>query len=269
MSQKPYTAGPKTNFEMRESRVLRTIREGTVAKVLKLNLSDAKVAEIFAIAQPDAIWLCMEHTSTSFEAIENQIRAAKIHDVDSIVRVARGSYSDYVRPLEMDATGLIVPHVVSLSDATDVRNMTKFAPVGKRAVDGGNTDAMFTRVGFLDYLKTANKERFVCYQIEDPEAMDDLDAIAELEGVDALFFGPGDFSVALGIPGEINSPQINKMRKRVADVARKNGKIAATVSGPDTVKEYADLGYNMLSVGADVIALTQYADKMLAAFDEV
>lgn len=269
MTSEPYTAGPSTAFQMRPSRVLRTIRDGGVARVLKLNTSDAKVAEIFAIAQPDAIWLCMEHTPASFGETEQQVRAAKIHDVDSIVRVARGSYSDYIRPLEMDATGLIVPHVMGLADARSVRDMTKFAPIGKRAVDGGNADAMYTRVAFLDYLETANRERFVCYQIEDPEAVDDLDAIAELKGVDALFFGPGDYSVALGIPGQINDPEINKIRKRVAEVARKNGKIAATVSGTGTVAEYVDMGYNMLSVGADVIALSQYADQVLSAFDGI
>ncbi|WDR06200.1 aldolase/citrate lyase family protein [Devosia rhodophyticola] len=268
-SAQPYTAGPATRFAMRPSRVLRTIREGRVARVLKLNTSDAKVAEVFASAQPDAIWLCMEHTSASFEQIENQIRAAKLYDVDTLVRVARGSYSDYIRPLEMDATGLIVPHVMNLADATMVRDFTKFAPAGKRAVDGGNNDAMFTRVSFLDYLATANQERFVCHQIEDPEALDDLERIAELDGVDALFFGPGDFSVALGIPGQIQHPEIKAVRKKVAEVARKHGKIAATVGGPDVLGEYVDMGYNLINVGADVIALANYADEMLSAFDRL
>jgi 4-hydroxy-2-oxoheptanedioate aldolase len=254
-------------YSMRPSRVLRTIREGKVARVLKLNTSDAKVAEIFAMAQPDAIWLCMEHTSSSFEQIENQIRAAKIYDVDAVVRIARGSYSDYVRPLEMDAAGLIVPHVMSLADATSVRDMTKFAPLGRRAADGGNNDAAFTRVGLLDYLETANRERFVCYQVEDPEALDDLEAIAALDGVDALFYGPGDYSVALGIPGQMDHPEIVRVRKLVATVARKHGKIAATVCSPEAVPEYADMGYNMLSVGADVFALVQFADRLLSAFD--
>jgi 4-hydroxy-2-oxoheptanedioate aldolase len=258
-----------SNLSMRPSRVLRTIRDGGVARVLKLNTADAKAAEIFAMAQPDAIWLCMEHTSASFEQIENQIRAAKIYDVDAVVRIARGSYSDYVRPLEMDAAGLIVPHVMNLADATSVRDMTKFASIGRRAADGGNNDAAYTRVGLLDYLRSANRERFVCYQIEDPEVLDDLDAIAELEGVDALFYGPGDYSVALGIPGQLTHPEIERVRKLVAETARKHNKIAATVSGTETVAEYVDLGYNFLSVGADVHALTQYAEKVLSAFDGI
>ena len=106
MSQtQPYAATPPTRFRMRPSRVLRTIREGKVARVLKLNIADAKIAEIFAAAQPDALWLCMEHTSATWEQVENQIRAAKLYDVDTLLRVSRGSYSDYIRGYEMDEIG--------------------------------------------------------------------------------------------------------------------------------------------------------------------
>jgi len=264
----PYEAAPPTQFRMRPSRVLRTIREGKVARVLKLNISDPKIAEIFAAAQPDALWLCQEHTSAGWEDIENQIRAAKLYDVDTLLRVSRGSYSDYIRGYEMDATGLIVPHVLDAADARRVRDITKFAPLGRRAVDGGNNDAQFTRVGFTDYLQTANRERFACYQIEDPEAMAHLDAIAEIDGVDCLFFGPGDFSVASGIPGQIQHPDVKAARRRVAEVARKHGKIAATVSNRELIGEYVDMGYNLLSVGADVVALAVYSDESMAAFDK-
>ena len=268
MSQpQPYAAAP-SRFQMRPSRILRTIREGKVARVLKLNTNDAKVAEIFAASQPDALWACQEHVSGTNESIEHQIRAAKLYDVDMIVRVARGSYSDYVRALEMDATALMVPHVMNAEDARRVRDYTKFAPLGKRALDGGNNDAQYTRVGLADYLEQANRERFALYQIEDPEAMDHLEAIAEMDGVDCLFFGPGDYSLALGVPGQLQHPEIKAVRKRIAEVARKHGKIAATVCGRDQIKDYADMGYNLLSVGADVVALALYADESMAAFDK-
>lgn len=268
MSDKqPYAAAP-SSYRMRSSRVLRKIREGKVARVLKLNTNDSKVAEVFAASGIDAIWVCQEHVSGSFESIEHQIRAAKLYDVDTIVRVARGSYSDYVRALEADATALMVPHIMSADDARKVRDMTKFAPLGKRALDGGNNDALFTRVGLTDYLETANRERFALYQIEDPEAMDHLDAIAEMDGVDCLFFGPGDYSLALGIAGQLQHPDIKAVRQRIAEIARKNGKIAATVCGRDQIRDYADMGYNLLSVGADVVALAQYADASMEAFDK-
>lgn len=262
-------AGASTGFQMRESRVLRRIKEGKVARVLKLNTSDAKVAEIFAQSQPDAIWMCMEHVSTTFTEADHIVRAAKISDVDTVLRVSRGGYSDYVRGLEIDATGLIIPHVMGLDDARKVRDMSKFAPVGRRAWDGGNADGMYARIASPEYLAASNKQRFVLHQIEDPEAVDDLDAMAELDGVDGLFYGPGDFSLALGVPGEMNHPEVERVRKLVAETARKHGKIAATVCGQAEVGRYADLGYNFLNVGADVVALSQYADKAVAAFGDL
>lgn len=269
MSDKqPYAAAPPSRFHMRPSRILRTIREGKVARVLKLNTGDAKVAEIFAAAQPDALWVCQEHVSATTEQIEHQIRAAKLYDVDTIVRVARGSYSDYIRGFEMDATALMVPHIMSADDARRVRDMTKFAPLGKRALDGGNNDAQFTRVALAEYLESANRERFALYQIEDPEAMDHLEAIAEMDGVDCLFFGPGDYSLALGVPGQLQHPDVRAVRRRIAEIARRHGKIAATVCGRDQIRDYADMGYNLLSVGADVVALAIYADESMAAFDK-
>lgn len=264
----PYAA-PPSKYRMRQSRVLRAVREGRVARVLKINTVDAKVAEIFAEAQPDAIWVCMEHVSTTWEQAENQIRAAKSHDVDTLLRVSRGSYSDYIRGLEADAAGLIVPHVMDGADARRVRDFTKFAPLGRRALDGGNNDAQYTRVGLKDYLADSNSERVVLHQIEDPEAVDQIEAIAEIDGVDGLFFGPGDFSLALGVPGELQHPEVRKVREKVATIARRHGKIAATVCGREQIKDYASMGYNVLSVGADVVALAQYADAAMAAFEGI
>ena len=264
----PYAAGPDTGFAMRPSKVLRTIREGKVARVLKINTTDPIVVEIFAQSGPDAVWLCMEHVPTTYIGAANMVRAAKAHDVDAVIRVPRGSYSDYIRALEIDAAGLIVPHVLSAEDAMRVRDITKFSPLGRRAVDGGNADGLYARLPLQSYLETANRERFVCHQIEDPEAVDQLEAIAEIDGVDCLFFGPGDYSVALGIPGQIMHPDVDKVRRKVAEVARRHGKIAATVCGQDTIGSFADMGYNFLSVGADVVALGQYADKAMAAFGD-
>ncbi|MBD3624948.1 MAG: aldolase [Rhodobacteraceae bacterium] len=265
----PYAQRDSGAVAMRRSRVLRAVREGRVARCLKLNTADPRVAEIFASAQPDAIWVCMEHCGAGWTEIEHQIRAAALHDVDTFVRVARGSYSDYVRALELDAAGLIVPHVMGLEDAQMVRDFTKFAPVGRRALDGGNADARFLRLGLADYLSQANSERVVLHQIEDPEAADDLEAIAELDGVDGLFFGPGDYSVALGAPGQMDHAEVEAMRVRVAQVARQHNKIAATVCSQDQIRRHADLGYNFLNVGADVLALTRFADEAMAAFGDL
>lgn len=252
-------------YPMRKSRVLKKIREGGVVSCFKTNLIDPRVIEMFAMAGLDCVWLCAEHVPIDYLVLENMIRAAKIYDMDAIVRARRGSYSDHIVGFEMDAAGVMVPHVMGLEDAKEVVRMTKFPPLGRRAVDGGNADGRFCRVPPAEYVKTANEERFVICQIEDPEAVPDIEAMAELPGVDMLLFGPGDFSVAIGKPGQPNAPEVREVLVRVAKAARAAGKAAMAVGSPETLKELVDMGYNVINLGADVVPLAEYADSLAHA----
>lgn len=254
---------------MRPSRVLARLREGGTASCFKMNLSDARAVEIAAMAGFDCLWLDMEHVPNDFAAIERAVWAAKSQDVDVMVRVARGSYSDYVRPLEADAAGIMVPHVMSLADAQAVQRMTRFHPIGRRPLDGGNADGAYCGVELDSYLKEANAQRFVVVQIEDPEPLDDLDAIAALPGIDMLFFGPGDFSQGIGAPGQWEHPKLVEARKRVADAAARHGKFAGTVASPANFEALRAMGYRFLNMGADVIGLSQYCKSMAAAFGKI
>ncbi len=94
---------------IRPSRVLRKLRSGAVASCVKINLADARAVEIAGLAGFDCIWADMEHVGNDLSVIEKQIWAAKAHNTDVLVRVSRGSYSDYIRPLELDASGIMVP----------------------------------------------------------------------------------------------------------------------------------------------------------------
>ena len=247
---------------MRPSRVLAKLRAGQVAACFKLNLADARAVEIAAMADFDCLWLDMEHVPNDLAVIEKGIWAAKGHDADVMVRVARGSYSDYIRPLEMDAAGIMVPHIMSLADARAVVRMTRFHPIGRRPVDGGNADGAFCNIDFVEYLKQANEQRFVVVQIEDPEPLTELDAIAALPGIDMLFFGPGDFSHGIGAPGEWAHPRLLDARRRVAEAAAVHGKFAGTVASPANLDELIALGYRFLSMGADVVGLSQYCKSL-------
>ena len=97
---------------MRNSRVLREVRAGQPATCLKINITHPGVVELAGLAGASAVWLCNEHIPNDWLSIEHCVRAAKIHDTDVIVRVARGAYSDYVKPFEADAAGITAkpPH---------------------------------------------------------------------------------------------------------------------------------------------------------------
>ncbi|HNX33337.1 MAG TPA: aldolase/citrate lyase family protein [Kiritimatiellia bacterium] len=253
---------------MRPSRTLAKLRSGGIASCFKLNLSDARAVEIAALAGFDCLWTDMEHVPNDLSVIEKGIWAAKAHDTDVLVRVSRGGYSDAIRPLEMDAAGIMVPHVMSLADAQAVVRMTRFHPLGRRPVDGGNADGAYCGTDFGDYLKQANEQRFVIVQIEDPEPLAELDDIAALPGIDMLFFGPGDFSQGIGAPGQWDHPKLLEARRRVAAAALSHGKFAGTVACPANLDELVALGYRFLSMGADVVGLSQYCNALMAEFSK-
>ena len=251
---------------MRASRVLRKLRRGEVVTCFKLNLESGRAAEIAARAGFDALWNDMEHVPNDWDVIERQIWAAKTCDCDVIVRVARGSYSDYIRPLELDAAGIMVPHLMGLEDAKRVVRMTRFHPIGLRPVDGGNADGGYCAIDFTAYLQQANRERMVIVQIEDPEPLKELEAIAALDGIDMLFFGPGDFSQGIGAPGVWDHPELLKARKRVAEVCRAHGKYAGTVGNPGNAKELIEMGYRFINIGADVLGMLHTCNQLLNDF---
>lgn len=246
-------------MNMRKSKVLRKIKEGKVAFSTKLNLADPRAIEIAAMFDFDCIWIDMEHVPADYIDLENMIRAAKLYDCDVLTRVARsGGYADLIRPLEADSTGIMVPHLMSLKEAKDVVYYTKFHPIGRRPLDGGNADGKFCLIDGKEYMKQANEERFNIIQIEDPEPMEELEEICALPGLDMIFFGPADFSQGIGKPCDMADSEVVSARKLVAETARKHGKMAGTVGTLDNVEQLIAEGFNFINIGADVIALGSY-----------
>ncbi len=254
---------------MRRSRVLERLRGGDVVRSFKVNLSCARAVEIAALSGFDCIWTDREHVANDWSVTEQQVWAAKAHDCDLMVRVSRGSYSDYVRALELDAAGIMVPHIMNLADAEEVVYQTRFQPIGRRAIDSGNADARYATLPLDTYLQEANNQRFLILQIEDPEPMADLEAIAALPGVDMLFFGPADFSHGVGSPGDWKHPAIAEARRRIANVCRAHGKFAGTVGTPASLPELVEMGYRFVNIGADVVGLGDYCRQLLGPSKEI
>jgi 4-hydroxy-2-oxoheptanedioate aldolase len=254
-------------MDLRPSRMLRELRAKKAPTCFKLNLGDPRILELCGLAGVSAIWICNEHVSNDWFNLENQIRAAKLYDVDTIVRVERGSYSDYVKPFESDATAIMVPHVQTADEARHIVEMTRFQPLGRRALDGGNTDGRYCQIPMDQYMAHSNSERVIIFQIECPVALENVEAIAAVPGYDMLLFGPGDFSHLIGKPGQVNAPEVVAARKRVGAAAKKFGKYAMApgMMAPRAVLEAE--GYGVFTLGADVLGLGEYFKAQLAAFN--
>jgi 4-hydroxy-2-oxoheptanedioate aldolase len=256
-------------MQLRPSRILRLLREKRFPSVIKFNLTDPRVTEMAGIAGYDAIWLCQEHVPGDWVQLEHTIRAARIHDMDTLVRVGKGSYSDYVRPLEAGATGIIVPHVESAAEAKRIVEWTRFHPLGKRALDGGNTDGAFCLAPVGDYLRHGNTEKLILLQIESPDGLAQVEAIAAVPGFDGFLFGPGDYSHRIGQAGQLLAPEVVAARKHVAAVAKAHGKCMMTSGLYAPFEEFVAEGYNIFNLGSDVGALITWFGQRLESFQKL
>ena len=242
----------------KKNRVIEKLKADQLVTSLKINCTDSIPVEIACMCGADCVWLDMEHCAADYNEIGKQILAAKAHGAEVIVRTPRGAYSNLTRPLELDASGIMVPHVMSLADARQVVYYSKFHPIGRRPIDGGNADGKYGLLGVEDYIRYCNEEKLTIIQIEDAEALEDVEEIAALPGIDMLFFGPADFSQSVGLPTRIGNERTLEAKRKVAEVARRHGKFAGTVGDPSNVKQLYDMGYRFINLGADVDGLCMY-----------
>jgi 4-hydroxy-2-oxoheptanedioate aldolase len=256
-------------MHVRPSRLLQKLRAGQTPTCLKFNLADPRAVEIAALAGTDVVWLCNEHVPGDWIGLENMIRAARAYDVDTLIRVSKGSYSEYIKPFEAGATGIMVPHVTTADETRKIVEMTRFQPFGRRPIDGGNIDGKFCLIPTADYIAECNAEQFVILQIESPEALANVEAIAAVPGYNGLLFGAGDYSHLIGKPGQVGSPETTAARQRVAAVARAHGKFAMTPGQLAPWETQAAEGYNVFNLGADVIGLGDYFRTKVAEFGKL
>jgi 4-hydroxy-2-oxoheptanedioate aldolase len=160
----------------------------------------------------------------------------------------------------------MVPHVTTAEEARHIVEITRFHPLGRRAVDGGNVDGAYCQVPIGNYLEHSNRERVLIFQIESPEALENVEKIAAVPGFEMLLFGPGDFSHLIGKAGEINAPEVVAARKRVGAAAHKHGKFAMSAGLIAPRDQLEEEGYSMFNLGADVIGLGHYAKELMTDF---
>ena len=179
--------------------------------------------------------------------------------MDIMVRKAISNHADAIQILEMGAQGLMIPHIESVSHAARIVDYCKFHPIGNRGLDVVNGDADQGMVGIKEYIEFQNKNTFICVQIEDPAALDQVNEIASIEGIDMIFLGPKDFSQAIGYPGEVRHPKVWEAIVRTAEACIKAKKVCGT-SGLGGDEEYTarlkDIGVKFFTGPSDYGAIT-------------
>ena len=171
------------------------------------------------------------------------------------------------RLLEAGAQAIMYPRCESGEEAAELVRWAKFAPLGERGVDGANGDNPYCSMPMAPYLKAANENTLIIAQLESPAALDQVDAIASVPGIDVLMVGPADLSVVAGIPFQYDHPLIADAYRRTADAAKRAGKWWGTVSwGPEHTQKLFDLGAKFICHGCDIIMVKQGMELLQQRF---
>ena len=221
------------------------------------------VAEAVGYAGFDFGVIDMEHSPLDLGDVVHLLQAVGNTKMLPVVRVPWNDAVTVKRVLDAGATTVLFPFVQNAAEAAAAVAATRSPPQGVRGMAGMSRA---TRYGTRpDYVHAANREMGVIVQLETPEALAALDAIAAVPGVDALFVGPADLSAAMGHPGHTMHPKVMDLMTRAARRAAELGMPIGTLGGnAQAVAQYRAAGYGFVALGADLGLLMQGAQTALA-----
>lgn len=222
-------------------------------------------SEIFARAGFDAVIIDLEHGPFSLESTVHHCQALSCSDATPLARIADDSVSLIKRVLDAGIYGLLVPQIESAEQARGVVAAAKYPPQGIRGVAGSTRAAGFGHEP-LKYLSRANEDIFLAVAIESKTACENLDAILEVEGLDAVFLGPMDLASSLGYLGDPGQPKVQEYIRSIENKVIPSKKYLGTVCYDDAlIKEKFRRGYDFLMVISDAAYLSKEAHRLLGA----
>lgn len=171
-----------------------------------------------------------EHSPMTLESCEHMVRAADSVGLSPYIRVAVNIRQNILRYLDIGAQGVLLPMINSRAEAEAVVEAVKYRPQGKRGLAGVRAADYGLTMPLNEYTVKANQETLVSIQIETLEAVNNLDELLTVDGVDVFFVGPNDLSCAMGYIGQINHPEVQAMIGSLAKRIQDAGKIAGTVA---------------------------------------
>ena len=222
-------------------------------------------AELLAGAGFDWLLLDTEHTPVDIETVVTQLQAIAPYPTTPIVRVPVNDKTTIKRYLDTGAQTLLIPMVDTVEDAKAAVAYTRFPETGFRGVAGATRATRFGRV--KNYHVNAHKEICTLVQVESREALNHIEAMAELDGIDGIFIGPADLHASLGYLGERAHkdimPVIDDAIRRIAKAGKAPGILT---DSEENARRWLDCGATFVAVGADTGLLARNAEALAAKF---
>lgn len=227
------------------------------------------VAHMLAQSGFDFFIIDNEHGAYSPEAVSDMISAARGAGMPPVVRIPEIRRETILKPLDSGAAGLLVPVVHTADQAKEVIFHAKYPPDGNRGAALRRAHSMYRKVAAAEYLKQANENTFIAVQAESPTAIENLEAIASVPGVDCIFVGPFDLSVSLGIPGQVTHPREVEAIDRVVAVCRKQNIVSGIMMFDlNALKSWIEKGIRFVVYSSDIALLADAAAGGVAELKE-
>lgn len=243
------------------------LTEGAVVHGCWLNLGSSVTAEIVGLSGFDWVLIDLEHGAGSEEDVLYQLQAVKSTPAAAIVRVESSERQRIHRVLDLGAEGVMFPRVRNVAEASKAMQGLRYPPKGVRGVA---RMVRATRFGddFDAYYNSSQDTLLGIVQVETTEILDQLDEVAALDGVDVLFIGPSDLTMALGVFGQFNHSQFNDAVERTVAAAIRNEKAAGILlPDPDEYGRYREMGIRFFACGADATFVADGARRTIATLN--
>jgi 2-dehydro-3-deoxyglucarate aldolase len=252
-----------------------TIKQKLDAKQVSLGtwmtLAHPSIAEILAMAGYDWVVVDTEHSAVDVSQVLQMLIAVEGRGAIPLVRLAGVDAVQAKAVLDSGAAGIIIPMVNTKADAEAAVSMTKFPPMGKRGV--GLARAQGYGMNFDDYIKRNNEDSLVIVQIEHIDAVNNIDEILSVPGIDGTFIGPYDLSLSLGVAGQLSHPLVQAAKEKVLKASLNKGlaaglHIVQPATAAEEYKAAVKAGYTFIAVGADNLFIRDGAKNLYSAIKQ-
>lgn len=235
------------------NRLKKKLSEGKVCYGATITMSSPVVAEIMSHLDYDWLWFEMEHTTMSEESLLAMLQATNGSDVSTIVRAPWNDKTMIKRLLDTGVDGIIIPLVRTKQEAEDAVRAIKYPPVGERGAGLARAQCYGLHMG--EYLSTANDDVMTILMIEHIDAVNNIEEILSVPGVDSVMIGALDLSGSMGLLGQTSDPRVEEAVQKVLKASIKAGIPCGTITDPKGAKERAAQGFTNIIIGIDVLLL--------------
>jgi 4-hydroxy-2-oxoheptanedioate aldolase len=249
---------------IRPNRLKAMLARGENAVGTFVKTTDPAVVEALGLAGLDFVVLDNEHAALNPETLTNLLRVAELGDMTPIVRVRAKDAGEILHALDSGAMGVQVPHVNTAADARFVVESMKYAPEGKRGFAVSHRAGGFGAIGAAEYVALSNAETLtVCY-CETRDAVENLESIVAVPGVDVIFIGPWDLSQSFGVIGQVDHPTVQAAIDRIVAITRATGRAVGIIAtdAADARRQF-DRGIQYVTLSSDLGLMTALTRQFL------